>query len=245
MTSTYRTPSSIRWLAGGVGLAAASYAAYAGAAWLRYGRPPQPTDDERDSLLDRFMPVHDVVDRQHVCINAPADITLAAAREMELFRPPVARIVFRARELVLGASPDRRERPVGLLEEALSLGWGVLAEVPAREVVVGAVTKPWESNVIFTAVRPDEFLAFRDPGYVKIAWSLRADSIGARESIFRTETRAVATDATAGARFRRYWAWASPGIWMIRRASLSPLKREAERRVREAIHEHPEPQHAG
>ena len=65
---------------------------------------------------------------------------------------------------------------------------------------------------------------------MKIAWTLRADEIGAADSVFRTETRAVATNAAARAKFRRYWSLVSPGIILIRWASLGPLKREAERR---------------
>jgi hypothetical protein len=109
----------------------------------------------------------------------------------------------------------------------------VLADVPEREVVVGAVTKPWEANVTFRALAPDQFAAFSEPGYVKIAWTLRAESIGTTDSIFRTETRAVATDATARAKFRRYWSFLSPGIILIRWAILGPLKSEAERRARD------------
>jgi hypothetical protein len=113
-----------------------------------------------------------------------------------------------------------------------ALGWGVLAEVPGREVVVGAVTKPWEANVTFRALPPDQFAAFSEPGYVKIVWTLRAEPITAGESLFRTETRAVATDATARATFRRYWALLSPGIIVIRWAVLGPVKSEAEQRAR-------------
>ena len=109
----------------------------------------------------------------------------------------------------------------------------MLAEVPDREVVVGAVTRPWEANVTFRALPADRFAAFSEPGYVKIAWTLRAESIGATDSIFRTETRAVATDPTARARFRWYWAFLSPGIILIRWAILQPLKSEAERRARD------------
>jgi hypothetical protein len=45
----------------------------------------------------------------------------------------------------------------------------VLADVPEREVVVGAVTKPWEANVTFRALPPDQFAGFAEPGFVKIA----------------------------------------------------------------------------
>ena len=67
---------------------------------------------------------------------------------------------------------------------------------------------------------------------MKIAWTLRADPVSETESVFRTETRAVATDPAARTRFRRYWAFASPGIGLIRWLSLAPLKRQAELRAR-------------
>jgi hypothetical protein len=142
----------------------------------------------------------------------------------------VIRAIFKGRELILGNKPDNTIRPRGLLAEVQSLGWRVLAELPGRELVVGAVTKPWESNPVFRGMAPDEFTRFQEPGYVKIAWTLRADAIGDAETVFRTETRAVATDADARKRFRRYWSFLSPGIITIRRVMLPVVKGAAEGR---------------
>ena len=225
--------ASAKWLAVGVGAAGAAYGAYVGLAWYRYGDAAPPGPDEQDPLLDRFMPSYDIAERHQVRVAAPPAVTFAAACEVDLQGSPVPRALIRAREMILGAAPDDRPHPRGLLAEARSLGWGVLAEVPDREVVVGAVTRPWEANVIFRALPADQFAAFSEPGYVKIAWTLRAESIGTTDSIFRTETRAVATDAIARARFRRYWSFLSPGIILIRWAILRPLKSEAERRARD------------
>ena len=232
MNPTSYLRASARWVAAGVGIAAVAYGAYVGMTWYRYGDAAPPTPEEQDPLLDRFMPSYDVADRHHVCIAAPSALTLAAAREVDLQALPLVRAIIKAREVILGATGDDRPRPRGLLAEVQSLGWGVLAEVPEREVVVGAATKPWEADVTFRALPPDEFATFSEPGYVKIAWTLRAEAIGATASVFRTETRAVATDATARARFRRYWAFLSPGIILIRWAMLGPLKSDAERRAR-------------
>jgi hypothetical protein len=80
-------------------------------------------------------------------------------------------------------------------------------------------------------VPPDEFRDFAEPGYVKIAWTLRADPDGGGASTFRTETRALATDAFARARFRAYWSLLSPGIYLIRWLSLGPVKARAEHRA--------------
>jgi hypothetical protein len=222
----------MRRLSAGAGLAVAGYAAYVGAAWYRYGRAARPLPGEDDDLLDQFMPAYEIVERHHIRVDAPADVTFAAAREMDLQGSAVARTIIRARELILRATPDNRRRPRGLLAEVQSLGWGVLAEVPGREVVVGAVTRPWEANVTFRAIAADRFAAFDEPGYVKIAWTLRSEPIGASASMFRTETRAIATDAGARRTFRRYWSLLSPGIIIIRWTLLQPLKVEAERRAR-------------
>lgn len=233
--------AAVMALPAALGAAAAGYAACAAATWLRYGRPRGPEAGDADQLLDRFMPRYEVVERHRTRIEAPAPVTLAVAREMDLFHLPVVRAIIKAREVLLGATGAADERPRGLLAEAQALGWCVLAEVPGREVAVGAVTKPWEADVTFRPIAAADFAAFDEPGYVKIVWTLRADSLGPHASAFRTETRAVATDRRARERFRRYWALFAPGIWLIRAASLAPLKADAERRARGLLTPGPPP----
>lgn len=224
--------NGLRWSALGVGVGLAAYAAHAGSSWARYGHPCPPSPEERDPLLDGFVPAYDVVERHHVSIAAPADIALQAALEMNLEQSPVVRAIVRTRELVMGSTPGPRRTPRGLAADMQALGWGVLAHVPGREFVAGAVTRPWEANVVFRPLPPEQFAAFAEPGYVKIAWTLRADEVDATHSILRTETRAVATDATARSAFRRYWSFVSPGIRLIRWAAFPFVKQEAERRAR-------------
>ena len=231
MTPGSRLRSGSRWVAAAVGLAAGAYVSYVGVAWWRYGRATHSTRADSDSELDRLMPVYEVREHHRIRIAAPATATLVAAREMDLLQSPMVHAIIKARELILGAGPDTRQRPRGLLAEVQALGWGVLADVRGREVVVGAVTQPWKANVVFRALPPNEFAAFDEPGYVKIAWTLRADPLGPDDSVFSTETRVVSTDPTARARFRWYWAAFSPGIVLIRWLSLGPLKAEAERRA--------------
>jgi hypothetical protein len=228
--------NTMRFIAQGLattfGIAAVAYAGYAVFAWLRYGHPETPKwNRDTDPLLDRFMPVYDVVARHRVWVAAPPATVLSAAGEMELDRSAIVRAIFKTRALILGAEPEKRVLPRGLLAQMKALGWGVLAEVAGREIVMGTATQPWAGNVVFRTLGAEEFAAFDEPGYVKIAWTLRADSAGVRGSVFRTETRAVAIDSTARAKFRRYWALASPGIKVIRRLLDGPLKAEASRRT--------------
>jgi hypothetical protein len=181
MASTYMR-NALKSAAGALGVLTGAYVSYVGMTWLRYGHPAPAGADDVDPLLDQFIPVCEVAERHHIHVAAPAEVTFAAACEQDLMALPVARAIFKAREVLLGSEPDGAAHPRGLLALTKSLGWGVLAEVPGREVVMGAVT----------------------------------------------------TDSTARAKFRRYWSFLSPGIILIRWASLKPLRADAERRPRPA-----------
>ena len=200
--------------------------------WARYGHPKRAEPEEAGSTLDRFIADYEVVERHQVQVAAPPAVTFSAAYDMDLEDSAITRSIFKARELFLGGTAGKSVRVRGLVAQTKAYGWGILAEVPGREIVMGAITQPWMANPVFRALPPDAFASFQEPGYVKIVWNLRADPASAGESVFHTETRAVTTDANARAKFRVYWSFASPGIWLIRRLSLGPLKREAERRYR-------------
>ena len=88
--SIFRT--SCRWLAVGAGVAAASYAAVVGYAWLCYGDVrPAARPEEQDALLDQFMPKYEVAERHHIQVDAPADITFDAAARMDLQQSSIVR----------------------------------------------------------------------------------------------------------------------------------------------------------
>lgn len=181
-----------------------------------------------DPLLDRVMPEYEYAEHHRAPVAASVETTFAAACQLDLQRSAIIRGIFKTREVLLGSHPDRAWHPTSLCNWARTIGWGVLAVDPGREVVFGAVTQAWEADVKFHPLSPDAFRSFNEPGYVKIAWTLGADPAG-RESVARTETRVATTDAAAHAKFRRYWFAASPFIRLIRRIALRLVKRDAER----------------
>ena len=222
--------------AAGGGLAATAAVAAAGYAALvvlnkqRYGQVSGAPGVGRDSLLDRFIPAPEVSEHHQIDIRAPADVVMSTAKEIELLKSPVIRAVIKARELALGGEPDRRAHPTKLLDQMLSIGWGVLAELPGRELVLGSVTQPWEASPVFRSVPASAFKDFDEPGFVKIAWTLRADPVDPNHSVFHTETRVCTTDEDARTRFRDYWSFVAPGVQVIRMALLRPLRDAAEAR---------------
>lgn len=222
----------------GAGLAAAGYAGVVAWNRFRYGRVCR---NEAAGLLDRFIPSPEILEHHHIDIAAPADVVMEAARRLTLLDSPVVRAIFKMRELALlgagalakvaGGEPDTREHPGGLLEQARSIGWVVLAERLDREIVLGAATAPWVANPVFRSIPAGEFEAFREPGFVKIIWSLRADPVDSGHTVFHTETRASTTDLEARRRFRRYWSYVAPGVELIRVAMLKAIRKDAERRA--------------
>jgi hypothetical protein len=234
---------------GGAAIAAAAYAISAGITWRRYGvKKHLKRGDEADSLLDVYIPDYEVVERHQLRISAPAVLTFSTACTLDSSNSQVVQALFTMRELALTCFPrSARARrnavkdnllPKELAARMKSIGWVVLAEIPGHEIVFGAVVQPWLANPTFHSVRPEEFAEFKQPGFVKIAWTLRTDPVSPSECIVRTETRATTTDAIARARFRRYWSLVLPGVVLIRRILLRAVRKEAERRARRNKYEY-------
>jgi hypothetical protein len=159
MTLKQSAAYGIGGLAATAAVAAATYVACAGHEWLRYGLPAPPAPDEADELLDRFMPAYEVVERHHLPIDAPAHVTYDASINIDLQDSLIIDAIFRARELVLNSADDPKAPSGGLVAVTKALGWRVLAEIPGREIVLGAVTQPWVPNPVFRGLPPAEFAA--------------------------------------------------------------------------------------
>ncbi len=225
-------------LAGAGAGAAGCYAGYVVINYARYGRASSvPT---ANALLDSLMPEYEVRDVHRIIVGAPTAVTLAAAREVSFSDSTVVRAIFALRELpsrLTGAARAHLRRRT-VIEEVLSLGWREIGREPGRQLVMGAVTQPWKQNVVFRGLGSEEFAAFTEPGYARIAWTLEAEPLGATSSLFRTETRVGTTDPASREKFRRYWSLLSPGIRLIRYETLRLVKAEAERRAGHLIAQH-------
>lgn len=186
------------------------------------------------SPLTAFIPAPDVRERFSIRVRAPAGLVFEVATEIDLQSLAPVRWIFRLREKLMRAGPLPPRHPQAMLQELLGLGWGILLEQPGRLIVGGAACQPWKADVVFRAIPAAQFASYNEPDQVKIAWTLEAEPIGTALTHFSSETRVVATDAAARARFRRYWRWARFGIVAIRRLLLPAVRREAERRWRVA-----------
>jgi hypothetical protein len=181
--------------------------------------------------LDRFIPRPDVRERYERLIRAPAGLVFDVAMHFDLMSVPLVRAIFWLRGKLMGSTPTTRA-PQGLVAETMRLGWGVLSHREGRRLIMGAVTRPWDADVIFQSVPAERFAEFAEPDLVQIVWTLEAEPLGHALTRFGSETRVRATDGAARTKFLRYWRWAGFGIVLIRWLMLPAIRREAERRYR-------------
>ncbi len=223
-----KTRTVVQWVLFALGAFVLGWLIWAAVSWAGYGRGSRTayiSDQAR-----RFLPDYEVEEQFRANVRAPAPLTFAVAEEMSLDASPVIRAIFRARECFLGSGASKPLPAGGVVEQMRSMGWGVLSSSPQREIVLGAVTQPWNRDVVFRALSPGEFAAFHSPGFVKIVVTIAASPIDSGTSRLEIGTYVATTDPVARARFRSYWAVFSPGILLIRAIALSAVKSEAEHR---------------
>jgi hypothetical protein len=116
-------------------------------------------------------------------------------------------------------------------KDLVGLGWILLGEAPGAEMVLGQVSRPWKAVAASTdaPTTPEQFTSFEEPGFAKIAASLRIDPYGNDLSILTMETRVAITDDKSRRRFRRYWLLIGPFSSLIRRMALRLLATEFRR----------------
>lgn len=113
-----------------------------------------------------------------------------------------------------------------ILRVATSSGFLLLADEPAREVVVGTVVvAPRRGGAAMDG--PREFAALDAPGYAKAVMNFRMTDEGGGWTRLTTETRVYATDASSCRRFAGYWRVIYPGSALIRRMWLHAVQERA------------------
>jgi len=182
-------------------------------------------------IIDDVMPAYDVTIAEHEIVRAaPAD-TYAAAHALDFLEvhSPLLDAAMWARGM-----PDRVLRraspppPRLVLGEGDPLpGWLLLGERPGEELAFGAVGRFWQPHIEWRDVTPDEFAAFAEPGWGKIAANLSVRAYGPA-SLLSYECRTATTDAEARRAFARYWKLIRPFVAHIMRATLHTIGDVAE-----------------
>ena len=187
------------------------------------------------ALINEQLPRYDVRDAYQVVVLAPADVVYQAVMDRDFLRVPLVRAFFAIRELParawhrLTGAPPLPATPRATLADLTRTGaFTLLAERPGRELVLGAVGRPWRPDYASTRIAASAFTEFEEPGYAKIAWSWIVKPLGAGQTLLVCEWRTQLTDDDARAHFARYWTVVSRGVRLLARMGLARIKVDCE-----------------
>ena len=178
------------------------------------------TEHRASSTLERVMPVYDFRLRHDRWIEVPPPRVYAALLRLRLEDLTIARPLLRVRHLGrsagTGGAPLVERGPVT-----------VLSSNPSRELVAGAVARPWQLTPTRRTVRSlAEFGAIDEPGWTKYLFdfTLTPEGAGTRLS---TETRGRSSSPEARRAFAVYWILIRPFSGLVRRDMLRAVERLA------------------
>jgi hypothetical protein len=181
-------------------------------------------------MLDQLIPTPRLLELDQADVAAPPERVWELLRHADLARSPLIRALFAIRTLpdrLRGDHPDTGVHIDDLRSTPEHPGFQVLLEDAPRAFAVGAIGKVWELEIPFVHVpSAASFLAFSEPGFVKVAWSVRVAPLGERDSRIEFEVRVDATDEESWPKFKRYFRIIGPGSHFIRRTLLAWLSRE-------------------
>jgi hypothetical protein len=180
-------------------------------------------------LLDHYLDRWDVRSRHEVAVEASADETFRAMREVDLGRSLPVMALFAVRAVPHLLTGNAQLRRSITLDSLLENGFVILAEEPEREVVLGAVGRFWRPDSGIERIESAAFEDYDRPGFAKAAFNLTVEERGPSSSLLATETRVHCTDDSARRKFALYWRVIGPFSGVIRQLMLRDVKRAAER----------------
>jgi hypothetical protein len=185
-------------------------------------------------LLERYLPVYDVVITEHLAVDADTGATFRAAKELDFLtvRSPLltASMFVRALPARLRGHAAAPPAELHLAGDSPGLpGWLHLEDMTGREVVFGAIGKFWKADIEWRDVPAERFTMFQEPGWGKIACHLLVRHDGPDRAMLTYECRTGTTDSGARRMLARYWWLIRPFVGHIMRATLRTISADAVR----------------
>lgn len=185
--------------------------------------------------LDVLLPDYDFNEVHQTLVPAPPLQADAALRSLDMSETPLVSFLMFLRELparLTGQTTITQNQKEFSGENKNTVG-KVFYDTPGEETAFGFIGRPWklaEVDFVESIRTCDEFTAFSQPGYVKVAanYTFRAVKGG---TCVRTESRIAATDRYAALRFLPYWIIIRIPSGLIRRSMLAALHRKVGHRL--------------
>ena len=180
-------------------------------------------------LIDSFAPNPDAIETHRININASPGVVYRALWTADLGRSPVIKFLLALRslpEFIL--HPFRslpRDRKI-TLQTLIDAGFGVLAEQPGKEIVLGVSGRFWRPTGNLSPFNRADFDAPVSAGLARAVWNFHVEEGADDQTTLSTETRVICGDRRSRRKFRAYWFFVRPFSGLIRRIMLRGVRRE-------------------
>jgi hypothetical protein len=187
-------------------------------------------------LIKELMPEPDIVMRHVRGVNAPPERVFAALGTTDFGKSGLISLLFAIRGIPAfiaapreAAAKLRKPKSALTLDQLKKSGFGLVAERPGEEIVLGVTGRFWVASPKLKPATREHFKAGPPPGEVLVAWNFHVEPAPKDHARISTETRIKAADVDTRLTFQRYWLMVHPGSAMIRRSMLAAIAREASR----------------
>ena len=124
-----------------------------------------------------------------------------------------------------GFRPARRHQTM-TIQNVIESGFGLLAEKPQEEIVLGVTGKFWRPVGNLAPFKRSDFDQPVPPGLARAIWNFHLNETDGRTTL-RTETRIVCGDASSRRKFLSYWLMVRPFSGLIRLIMLREFEKMA------------------
>ena len=181
-------------------------------------------------LIDSFAPTPDAVETHCIVINASCPTVYRTLWTADL-GSSVTKFLLMLRALPGFVARGCREFPKNqkiTLQTLIDSGFGLLAEKPGEEIVLGVTGRFWRpAGNISRFNRPD----FDRPvlaGFARGVWNFSVREQVPGQTILTTETRVTCGDPASRRKFLAYWLVVRPFSGLIRLIMLKSVRKTAE-----------------
>lgn len=174
--------------------------------------------------LNFFLPDYFLREVRHLALRSSPEETYKAICDFDMSEVPWINSLFRLRTVFEKEKSDSSH--FTLRDAYRNGGFVLLDEIAGQQLIVGAIGKIWRPAIMFKRVDPFEYADFHQPGFAKVAWSLRCEPRIGGGTFCSFEVRVGATDSVSAAKMRGYYSFIGPFSRAIRRSVFAYFRKK-------------------
>jgi hypothetical protein len=181
-------------------------------------------------LIDSFAPNPDAVETHRITIAASPEVVYRALWTADLGGSLIIKFLLALRSLpeftLHPCQPLPQDQKI-TLQTLIDAGFGVLAEQPEKEIVLGITGKFWRPTGNLSTFNRTDFDEPVAQGLARAVWNFSVEEGAIGQTILSTETRVTCGDSGSRRKFRGYWFFVRPFSGLIRRIMLKNVRKTA------------------